>query len=877
MAESTFSHDAVLQAENLLLTFTSIGKDIFPQATKTVLDMSTALGQDLKSSSIQLGKALQDPVMGVTALRRVGVNFTKSQQEMIGVLVKTGHSLEAQKIILAELANEFGGSALAQTKTFSGQMKMMKNDLDDVKEEIGKAVVPVLRSLVDSIRPVIDSVRKWMEAHPELVKQIGQLAMKAGLLMLVLGPLVYMIPKIVSGFGAIAGAGKSVVGAFGALNKPISTSGNLLGKLALVGAAAFVGWKIGKLIGEVTGLNGVLEGAFDKVFKLTGIIKEHNTEANLGAGHAAAFAKQQEYIALASEASGTKVKNLREAIDVMEGVYKKTGTTGNEAFDVLVKAHIKATEEAGKHKEAVKKSSDSLYDLAGKLKEAAETQKEYTDFLKDMEIPTQKERELAIKDSLLALDALSKSQKEGLVGEEKALEIKAKLNEKLWDYGYYVKTAIPPSRTMNDIWKNLPKVLDSNATSIETVGDLLGRLVKELNLTGSEARQFVYEIANMKLAMMSLAFGGQWKLPPLDWTDFDNKVKDGVKETSNAFSGLFNDIASAWGNTIQKFLEGGVTFKDFVKDLWKDVKDTFFRMIGEMIAKWTIDFLKNVILDATKSATTTAASSIASVGTGVSTLATTAGSVFATIGTIITTLASALATALGTIATGIATAIVALATGIATAATILAAAAVPLLIVGAIAIAIFAGFKAIESLFGGGGGKQTDVTYWLKMMHADGKEMHDFFLGDFREGYMNSIVSDIVYSKQKLEDINRGIWDSKDFLGPMLTALQSIDSNIQNLKGASSGAVSTATELLVVHGTPSAPEVTAPLPMIQEAVMNAQGARAGLNVYFQADFNINALDGANVRDVVREQIAPELVDWIRTNAGKALIGEALGV
>lgn len=68
-----FSDEEVRSAENLLLTFTKIGKDIFPEVTKTVLDMSTALGQDLKSSSVQLGKALQDPVLGITALRRVGV------------------------------------------------------------------------------------------------------------------------------------------------------------------------------------------------------------------------------------------------------------------------------------------------------------------------------------------------------------------------------------------------------------------------------------------------------------------------------------------------------------------------------------------------------------------------------------------------------------------------------------------------------------------------------------------------------------------------------------------------------------------------------------------------------------------------------------
>ncbi len=71
-----YDDEAIQSAENLLLTFTSIGKDVFPQATETVLNMSTALGQDLKSSAIQLGKAMNDPVTGATALRRVWVSLT---------------------------------------------------------------------------------------------------------------------------------------------------------------------------------------------------------------------------------------------------------------------------------------------------------------------------------------------------------------------------------------------------------------------------------------------------------------------------------------------------------------------------------------------------------------------------------------------------------------------------------------------------------------------------------------------------------------------------------------------------------------------------------------------------------------------------------
>ena len=112
--------DQIQSGENMLLTFTNVrnevgkGNDIFNQATSTVLDMSVALGQDTKSSAIQLGKALNDPVKGVTALQRVGVTFTAQQKDQIKTLVDSGNTLDAQKIILRELDKEFGGSAAEQ-------------------------------------------------------------------------------------------------------------------------------------------------------------------------------------------------------------------------------------------------------------------------------------------------------------------------------------------------------------------------------------------------------------------------------------------------------------------------------------------------------------------------------------------------------------------------------------------------------------------------------------------------------------------------------------------------------------------------------------------------------------------------------------------
>jgi phage-related tail protein len=180
---TNYDNDAVISAQNILLTFTKINKDVFPQATELVLDMSAALGQDLQSSAIQLGKALQDPILGVSALRRVGVNFSQDQQDVIKSLVETGHAAEAQAMIMKELATEFGGSAKAQADPWI----QLKNNIGDLQKEIGLALLPALNSLLDKVNPIIEKVVAWTNAHPELTKNILLVAGAIAGLVAVLG------------------------------------------------------------------------------------------------------------------------------------------------------------------------------------------------------------------------------------------------------------------------------------------------------------------------------------------------------------------------------------------------------------------------------------------------------------------------------------------------------------------------------------------------------------------------------------------------------------------------------------------------------------------------------------------------------------------
>jgi len=134
---STFGDEAVIKAQNLLLTFRNIGGEAFPRATQAVLDTATAMGTDLKSAAIQLGKALNDPKTQLTALSRSGITFSEAQKEMIFAMVDANDTAGAQAIILKELEVQFGGSAKAARETLGGALDAVKNNFGDLLEVTG--------------------------------------------------------------------------------------------------------------------------------------------------------------------------------------------------------------------------------------------------------------------------------------------------------------------------------------------------------------------------------------------------------------------------------------------------------------------------------------------------------------------------------------------------------------------------------------------------------------------------------------------------------------------------------------------------------------------------------------------------------------------
>lgn len=145
--------DAILATQAKLMTFRELAKTAdevggaFDRTTTAALDLAAAGFGEATQNAVQLGKALNDPVKGLTALSRAGITFTEDEKEKIKVLVESGKMLEAQDTLLRAIETQVGGTAEA-TATATARMQVAWSQ---VGEEIGKEFVPVLNDVADGL------------------------------------------------------------------------------------------------------------------------------------------------------------------------------------------------------------------------------------------------------------------------------------------------------------------------------------------------------------------------------------------------------------------------------------------------------------------------------------------------------------------------------------------------------------------------------------------------------------------------------------------------------------------------------------------------------------------------------------------------------
>jgi phage-related minor tail protein len=168
--------EVIQEAQNMLLTFTQIKGDQFDAATEAALNLSVALGKDMQSSAMLVGKALNDPIGGISALSRAGIQFTEDQKATIASLVELGDTAGAQTIILEELEKQFGGSAEAFGETTAGMMAKFQNELGELGESIAAGLMPAVDAMLPQLIAFVDE----MQANPEFKAFVDELSQSFG-------------------------------------------------------------------------------------------------------------------------------------------------------------------------------------------------------------------------------------------------------------------------------------------------------------------------------------------------------------------------------------------------------------------------------------------------------------------------------------------------------------------------------------------------------------------------------------------------------------------------------------------------------------------------------------------------------------------------
>jgi hypothetical protein len=144
---TTFGDDEIVDASSRMLQFKSVVGDTFKEAITLSTDLASVGFGSVTAASMALGRALDDPISGIRALRRAGITFNQTERDRLKLLVQTNRLHEAQRLILDKVEDRVGGVAKAMADTPAGQWKQINNMIGDIGKEIGKRLLPLAVSM----------------------------------------------------------------------------------------------------------------------------------------------------------------------------------------------------------------------------------------------------------------------------------------------------------------------------------------------------------------------------------------------------------------------------------------------------------------------------------------------------------------------------------------------------------------------------------------------------------------------------------------------------------------------------------------------------------------------------------------------------------
>jgi hypothetical protein len=158
--------DEITQMQTVLLGFNNVTKDVFKDATQSAIAMSAVMGGGLAGAANTLGKALDVPSQGLTALSRQGFRFTEQQKAMVVEFEKQGKLVEAQRVILDSVQSAYGEAGTSTNAVVKAQTSY-NNAMAEFKQQIGmgwmEAISGLKQGMADIVQAIVDTNNKLRE------------------------------------------------------------------------------------------------------------------------------------------------------------------------------------------------------------------------------------------------------------------------------------------------------------------------------------------------------------------------------------------------------------------------------------------------------------------------------------------------------------------------------------------------------------------------------------------------------------------------------------------------------------------------------------------------------------------------------------------
>lgn len=136
--------------------------------------------------------------------------------EGLRAVVLLSNQTDVMRKNLDAVTNSMGESTKAQQTmeaTASAQMQILKNNIDALKMDVAKELLPVLQGIIPDLKVIVTQFSGWAKEHPELIKTGALLAMVGTGLLMILAPILTVAGAFITMGGyAIQGVTKAVQG-----------------------------------------------------------------------------------------------------------------------------------------------------------------------------------------------------------------------------------------------------------------------------------------------------------------------------------------------------------------------------------------------------------------------------------------------------------------------------------------------------------------------------------------------------------------------------------------------------------------------------------------------------------------------------------------